>query len=368
MNGPENISKYLRVPVPDQPALGILRLSPIKARELNLTPDQIIRGVVSEDGDFVEISTSNVQQQIRAQLEQWKGRVVELKVDLDQSGSRSSRASIKLDENSSVSKSVESPKSYGLHPKWLMTLMSNPNFERIKPFTTSQISQAVEWLQRLNPASAVLVTPFLGSIKKLDQSVIKKQLRSNGYKNGTEDQDNLSSTVTIQSALSAILENLGNITRPSEVGLTSGQIRALIDYLDANAIEYVLKKGQQEIGIRFLMLFSDFAPTEIFFKGQNANPKKEGLYKWSVEVKSRVQKGDDFWAQIRLHKQRELSADIIFTNPQTSELAKQNRSHLTSLFSSAGLQLKKCSISTGKVVDEERKDLLKESGNLDLSV
>ena len=73
MNGPENISKYLRVPVPDQPTLGILRLSPIKARELNLTPDQIIRGIVSEDGDFVEISTGNVQQQIRAQLEQWKG-------------------------------------------------------------------------------------------------------------------------------------------------------------------------------------------------------------------------------------------------------------------------------------------------------
>ena len=110
LNGPENISKYLRVPVPDQPALGILRLSPIKARELNLAPDQIIRGVVSEDGDFVEISTSNVQQQIRAQLEQWKGRVVELKVDLDQSGSRSSRASIKLEENSSVSKPIESPK------------------------------------------------------------------------------------------------------------------------------------------------------------------------------------------------------------------------------------------------------------------
>ena len=98
MNGPENISKYLRVPVPDQPALGILRLSPIKARELNLASDQIIRGVVSEDGDFVEISTGNVQQQIRAQLERWKGKVVELKVDLDQSGSRSSRALIKLYE------------------------------------------------------------------------------------------------------------------------------------------------------------------------------------------------------------------------------------------------------------------------------
>ena len=236
MNGPENISKYLRVPVPDQPALGILRLSPIKARELNLAPDQIIRGVVSEDGNFVEISTSNVQQQIRAQLEQWKGRVVELKVDLDQSGSRSSRASIKLEENSFASKPIESPKNFGIHPKWLMTLLTNPNFERIKSFTTSQINHAVEWLQRLNPASTVLVTPFLGSIKKLDQSVIKKQLRSNGYNNGSEDQDKFSNTVTLQSVFSTILKNLEDISKASEVDLTSGQIKALIDYLDANAI------------------------------------------------------------------------------------------------------------------------------------
>ena len=104
--------------MPDQPTLGILRLSPVKARELNLTPDQIIRGIVSEDGDFVEISTGNVQQQIRAQLEQWKGKLVELKVDLDKDRTNSSRASIKLDEQTKVNRTLDSPKSHGLHPKW----------------------------------------------------------------------------------------------------------------------------------------------------------------------------------------------------------------------------------------------------------
>ena len=65
------------------------------------------------------------------------------------------------------------------------------------------------------------------------------------------------------------IEKPGRYSRGLEsVGLSAGQIKALVDYLDANAIEYILKKGQQEIGIRFLMLFSDFAPTEIFFKGQ----------------------------------------------------------------------------------------------------
>ena len=128
-----------------------------------------------------------------------------------------------------------------------MTLLTNPNFERIKSFTTSQINRAVQWLQRLNPASAVLVAPFLGSIKKLDQSVIKKQLRSNGYNNGGEDQDKFSNTVTLQSVFSAILKNLEDISETSKVGLSAGQIKALVDYLDANAIEYILKKDNKKL-------------------------------------------------------------------------------------------------------------------------
>ena len=369
MNGPENISKYLRVPVPDQPTLGILRLSPIKARELNLTPDQIIRGVVSEDGDFVEISTGNVQQQIRAQLEQWKGRPIELKVDLDQGRSRSSKASITLDENSPArSRPFESPKSYGLHPKWLMALLSNPNFETLKNITAPKINTAIEWLRNLNSISPALVPPFLGSIKKLDQSEIKKQLKSNGYNYDLEDKETLSNTVTLKNAFSGILENLEGVLGASEVGLTSDQLKALVDYLEANAIEYFLKKEQQEIAIRFVMLFSDFPPTEVFINGQSANPKKEGKYSWSVEVKCSLQQGEDFWARIQLHQQSELSAEIAFTSPQTTVLAKRNLAHLKKLFSSAGLELTRCTINERKIVSGERKELLKDSGNFNLAI
>ena len=68
MNGPENISKYLRVPMPDRPALGILRISPPKARELNLNSDQVIRGIVAEDGKSVEFLFGNIKQEIRRGL------------------------------------------------------------------------------------------------------------------------------------------------------------------------------------------------------------------------------------------------------------------------------------------------------------
>ena len=105
-----------------------------------------------------------------------------------------------------------------------------------------------------------------------------------------------------------------------------------------------------------------------FINGQNVNPKKEDRYSWSVEVKSSMQKGDDFWAQIRLHKKKELTAEIVFSNPQTSALAKENLAHLKKLFSLADLRLRECSIRSGNLVGEERKDLLKQSGNLDLSI
>ncbi len=68
MNGPENISKYLRVPMPDRPALGILRISPPKARELNLSPDQVIRGMVAEAGKSVDFLSGNIEQEIRLGL------------------------------------------------------------------------------------------------------------------------------------------------------------------------------------------------------------------------------------------------------------------------------------------------------------
>ena len=64
---------------------------------------------------------------------------------------------------------------------------------------------------------------------------------------------------------------------------------------------------------------------------------------------------------------RELSAEIAFTSSQTADLAKRNLAHLKKLFS-AGFELTRCTINEGKIVSGERKELLKDSGNLNLSI
>ncbi len=55
MNGPENISQFLRVPIADQPALGILRLNSAEVREYALNPGQTVRGIVADDGRSVTL-------------------------------------------------------------------------------------------------------------------------------------------------------------------------------------------------------------------------------------------------------------------------------------------------------------------------
>ena len=74
------------------------------------------------------------------------------------------------------------------------------------------------------------------------------------------------------------------------------------------------------------------------------------------------------WVRIQLHQKNKLTADLVFTNAQTVNLARQNVASLKNLFLSAGLELTRWTISEGKGIGEERKELLKESGNLDLSI
>ena len=42
-----------------------------------------------------------------------------------------------------------------------------------------------------------------------------------------------------------IERNTEDISDASKVGLSAGQIKALVDYLDANAIEYILKDNKK---------------------------------------------------------------------------------------------------------------------------
>ena len=356
------------MPVPDQPSLGILRLSPTKARELNLSQDQVIRGIVTEDGESVEISVGNVKQEIRAQLEQWKGKLIELKINIDSRGSKSSEAEAKSDISGPSNQSWSSNKSNPLHPKLLMTLLSNPTFYSLKLHGKGQLNSAAEWLNSLGPSSTNIMSPFLSSIKKIDEFIVRKQLRSNGFKRRSDNLSSAKSMVTIRNALAVVLKNLEESPSQVDGNLTADQLNRFVDYLDANLIEYTLKQEEREIGVRFIMLFSDFPAAEIYIHGENTDPKRQDKHKWSIEVSLTLSEGNEIWGKVEQVKHRVMAAEFLFSNNRTKELAKSNIGHLRELFNSAGMQLVRCDLANGSNSGVERKEILKERGNMELSV
>ncbi|MDB0052006.1 hypothetical protein N9F57_03900 [Gammaproteobacteria bacterium] len=370
MNGPENISKYLRVPIPDRPVLGILRISPPKARELNLNPDQIIRGIVAEDGKSIEFLLGNIKQEIRSNLEQWKGKAVEFKVNIDKNGSGPSGGTAIVSPEASLYQSLN-PRHYLLHPKSLITLLSNPNYSQLEFLNKIQFGSLIDWLKSFYPSfsATALLSSLIYSAKKIDASEIKKQLKNNGFTFASKEivvpENN--SLVTIKHAISILLENLGEKINSSDSNLKADDFNGLIDYLNANEIEYILKQEQRELGVRFILLFSDFPITEIYIEGENTNPKIKGAYKYSVEIKLIFNKGNDIWSRIELIEDRTLAIDFLISDSQTTRLANANKQHLFELFQSVGIELVRCDVREGQHVEKNRKEILKEKGNLELS-
>ena len=370
MNGPENISKYLRVPMPDRPVLGILRISPPKARELNLNSDQIIRGIVADDGKSVEFLLGNIKQEIRFNLEQWKGKEVEFKVNIDKKGSESLGREPIVSSEASLYQSPKHAQRYLLHPKSLITLLANPNYSWLMFLNKIQFSSLITWMNNLYPSfSKATLSSLIYSAKKIDVLEIKKQLKNNGFKFirkniAVPESENIA---TLKHVVSILLKNLGGKADSVDINFQVDDFNGFIEYLDANQIEYILKKENHELGIRFILLFTDFPITEIFIEGKSANPKKDSSYKYSVEINLSFNEENNIWARVELIEDKALAIDFLMSESQTFKLASMNKGHLFELFKSSGIDLMRCDIREGKHVGQNRKETLKERGNLEFS-
>ena len=206
--------------MPDRPVLGILRISPPKARELNLNSDQIIRGIVADDGKSVEFLLGNIKQEIRSNLEQWKGKAVEFKVNIDKNGSGPSGGTAIVSPEASLYQSLN-PRHYLLHPKSLITLLSNPNYSQLEFLNKIQFGSLIDWLKSFYPSfsSTALLSSLIYSANKIDTSEIKRQLKNNGFTFASKKivAPESNSLVTIKHAISILLENLGEKINSSDI-------------------------------------------------------------------------------------------------------------------------------------------------------
>jgi hypothetical protein len=172
---------------------------------------------------------------------------------------------------------------------------------------------------------------------------------------------------TLKHVVSILLKNLGGKADPVDINFKVDDFNGFIEYLDANQIEYILKKENHELGIRFILLFTDFPITEIFIEGKSANPKKNSSYKYSVEINLSFNEENNIWARVELIGDKALAIDFLMSESQTFKLASMNKGHLFELFKSSGIDLMRCDIREGKHVGQNRKETLKERGNLEFS-
>ena len=66
-------------------------------------------------------------------------------------------------------------------------------------------------------------------------------------------------------------------------------------------------------------------------------------------------------------KDKALAIDLLISEEKLAELAQANKQHLLELFQSSGIELLRCDIRKGQHLEKDRKEILKERGNLELS-
>lgn len=361
MNGPENISQHIRLPIADEPTLGIFRLSPTQAKDFGLRSDQIIRGIVGDDGKTIEFYLAGKSKKFASNLVDWKGKALEFRVNMNGEG-----ATLTLNKTHSGSPlsqiySTNTEPYYKLNPGLLLTMLSNPAFSKLNVFNKGS-SAFVEWLRINFPALSGIISSSL-SASKIDSSSIKEQLRNNGFKNISK---NISGDFKLLDAVRFLIENFSEMSDSINGFVTLGDLDKLSDYLNANSIEYIIRHEQREFGIRFVLLFVDFPAAEIYIRGENSNPKKHHKHKWAIEIKLSFSENNNIWGRIELIGDKALAISLLMTDLSVMEIAKSNLPHLYNLFEAKGIILTSCSINIGSYEEIERKELLRERGNLDL--
>jgi hypothetical protein len=366
LNGPENISQHIRLPIADQPTLGIFRLSPTQAKNFGLRSDQIIRGIVGDDGKTIEFYLAGKSKKFASNLVDWKGKAPEFRVSMNGEG-----ATLTLNKTHSGSPlsqiyPTNAQPSYNLNPGLLLTMLSNPAFSKLNVFNKGS-SAFVEWLRINFPALSGIISSSL-SASKIDSSSIKEQLRNNGFKNISKKNisKNASSDFKLLDSVRFLIENFSEMSDSINGFVTLGDLEKLSDYLNANSIEHIIRHEQREFGIRFVLLFVDFPAAEIYIRGEHSNPKKHHKHKWAIEIKLSFSENNNIWGRIELIGDKALAISLLMTDLSVMEIAKSNLPHLYNLFEAKGIILTSCSINIGSYEEIERKDLLRERGNLDL--
>jgi len=373
VNGPENISQFLRVPIADQPALGILRLNSAEVREYGLTPGQTVRGIVADDGRSVTLFFPNQPRRFRGDYQDLKNQ------SLDFSVSRSAYGvTIKPVEERMTLTTAAMARAAALQaqtPKQpvnlqaLAALASNPELTDVPVLAGAAGNTGfVDLIRKLVPDSPRgLIPQLIASSNTLDAGKIRQFMLANGFIPPSVGKAEFGDPreLDIRRLLQRLLDRLIGVD-PKVFADEISALDSVIDYLDIAKIEFLLRQEQRDLALRFMVLFTDRPPAEVTIERKDQQRDGKQRSGWSVEVKLSFSEEDNVWGRVELLAPRLLAVTVWLSNEEQARLATQHVRELRDNLEAFGLDVARCQVIHGAKPEREKPDALKSVGNLEL--
>ena len=373
MNGPENISQFLRVPIADQPALGILRLNSAEVREYALNPGQTVRGIVADDGRSVTLFFPNQPRRFRGDYQDLKNQSLDFSVARSAYG-----VTIKpIEERMTLTTAAlaraaalqaQTPKQ-PVNLQVLAALASNPELTDV-PILASAAGNTgfVDLIRKLVPDSPRgLIPQLIASSSTLDAGKIRQFMLANGFIPPSVGKAEFGDPreLDIRRLLQRLLDRLIGVD-PNAFADEIAALDSVIDYLDIAKIEFLLRQEQRDLGMRFMLLFTDRPPAEVTIerKEQQRDGKQRNV--WSVEVKLSFSEEDNVWGRVELLAPRLLAVTVWLSDEEQARLASQHVRELRGNLEEFGLDVARCQVIHGVKPEREKPSTLKSVGNLEL--
>lgn len=370
MNGPENISQFLRVPIADQPELGVLRLNSVEARAYELSPGQTVRGIVSDDGRGVTLFFPSQPRYLRGEFSKFRGESLDFLTSKSAYG-----VTIKPVEERMMLSTIGITRAAAAAPRTpinlqvLAAMALSPDLSDVP--ILSQAAGAtgfVELIKKLLPdASRTFLPQLLASAESLDANKIRLFMLANGFLTPRVGKSEFSEPrdLDIRRFLQQLLERITRIG-PDAFASERAAIESVIEYLDVAKIEFLLRQEQRELALRFMVLFTDRTPVEILIerKDQQRDGKQRSV--WSVEMKLSFSEEDNVWGRVELVAPRLLSVTLWLSDDAQARLATQNVRRLRSNLEEFGLDVARCQVIHGSKPEREKAQPLRSVGNLEL--
>jgi len=373
VNGPENISQFLRVPIADQPALGILRLNSAEVREYGLTPGQTVRGIVADDGRSVTLFFPNQPRRFRGDYQDLKNQPLDFSVSRSAYG-----VTIKPVEERMTLTTAAMARATALQaqtPKQpvnlqaLAALASNPELTDVPVLAGAAGNTGfVDLIRKLVPDSPRgLIPQLIAASNTLDAGKIRQFMLANGFIPPSVGKAEFGDPreLDIRRLLQRLLDRLIGVD-PKVFADEISALDSVIDYLDIAKIEFLLRQEQRDLALRFMVLFTDRPPAEVTIERKDQQRDGKQRSGWSIEVKLSFSEEDNVWGRVELLAPRLLAVTVWLSNEEQARLATQHVRELRGNLEAFGLDVARCQVIHGAKPEREKPDALKSVGNLEL--